>query len=354
MGASSDGEDRGGFGNRDVIVIGGSAGGVEAVLELVHRLPAWLPAAVLVVIHRDPRSKNLLAEILNAAGPLLAVTAEEGQRLEHGRIYVAPADRHLLVQHNHLHVRRGPLENRTRPAIDPLFRSAAACCTTRVIGVLLSGLLNDGTSGLLAIKRCGGLAVVQDPETAAFQEMPMSALARVAVDHVAPLADMAALLAKLAASPRPAPVEVPEEIRLEALIAAQELTVMPDQKRFGTLSPLTCPDCHGSLQEIHENGLIRYRCHTGHAFTLEVLDAAQSEVRERALYGAMRAQQEHAMLARHMAEQARGRGEVRSVGFYERRVRDYEEGAEVIRQLLACSDGNGEQAVEDAPSSWQG
>jgi two-component system chemotaxis response regulator CheB len=132
---------------------------------------------------------------------------------------------------------------------------------------------------------------------------------------------------------------VPEEIRLEALIAAQELTVMPDQKRFGTLSPFTCPDCHGSLQEIRENGLVRYRCHTGHAFTLEVLDAAQGETRERALYSAMRAQQEHAMLARHMAEEARKRGQVRSAAMYERRVRDYEEGAEVIRQLLARCDG---------------
>jgi two-component system chemotaxis response regulator CheB len=202
MGASPDGEDQGGFGNRDVIVIGGSTGSVFAVQELVRGLPADLPAAVLVVIHCIPQSRNLLGQVLNAAGPLPATTAEHGQRLEHGRIYVAPADRHLLVEHNHLHVRRGPLENRTRPAIDPLFRSAAACCTTRVIGVVLSGLLNDGTSGLLAIKRCGGLAVVQDPRTAAYPDMLRRALARVAVDHVVPLAEMAVLLTKLAASPQ--------------------------------------------------------------------------------------------------------------------------------------------------------
>ena len=238
-----------GAGNRDVIVVGGSAGGVEAMRELAGGLPADLPAAVLVAIHRGPDQPSLLAQVLDAAGPLPAVAAEDGQRLERGRIHVAPADRHLLVERDHLHVRRGPRENHSRPAIDPLFRSAAATCSTRVIGVLLSGMLNDGTSGLLAIKHCGGLAVVQDPKDAAYPEMPRNALAYVAVDHVLPLAGIAPLLAARAATPPPPPpAKVPEEIRIEALIAAEELFVMPDQHRLGTLSPLTCPECDGSLQ----------------------------------------------------------------------------------------------------------
>src|SRR4051795_8584407 len=180
--------------NRDVIVIGGAAGGVEAVTRLARGLPADLPAAVLVAIHRGPDGAGLLAEILDAAGPLPAAMAEEGQPLERGRIYVAPPDRHLLVGHDHVHVRRGPRENRTRPAIDPLFRSAAANCTSRVIGVVLSGMQNDGSSGLLAIKRCGGLAVVQDPKDARFGEMPASAIAHGAVDHVSRLAELPDLL----------------------------------------------------------------------------------------------------------------------------------------------------------------
>ena len=270
--------------NRDVIVIGGSAGGVEAVTRLVRELPADLPAAVLVAIHRGLDGAGLLARILDGAGPLPTAMAEEGQPLERGRIYVAPPDRHLLAGRDHVHVRRGPRENRARPAIDPLFRSAAVSCSTRVIGVVLSGMLNDGSSGLHAIKRCGGLAVVQDPRDAAYPDMPRNALIYADGDHVLPLAGIAPLLARLAASPRPSPpAEAPEEICIEALIAAQELTVMPDQHRFGPLSPLGCPDCHGTMQEIREGGLVRYRCHTGHAFTLEALRLAQGESWERTL-----------------------------------------------------------------------
>lgn len=321
--------------NRDLIVIGGSAGAIEALRAIVRRLPADLPASVLIVVHRSLQGPNLLATILAAEGALPAMTAEEGQTLEHGRIYVAPPDRHLLIAHDHLHVRRGPRENRARPAIDPLFRSAAVCCSTRVIGVVLSGMLDDGSSGLLAIKRCGGVAIIQDPRDALYPEMPGSAARHVAVDHVAPAPELGSLLDSLARSRRPAPVEAPEEIRLEAMIAAQELTVMPDRKMFGSLSPLTCPECSGVMQEMQDSGLVRYRCHTGHAFTLETLRTAQNDIWERTLYAALRAQQEQAMLARRVAEEARAREEQRSAEEFERRALDYEEGAEVIRQLLS-------------------
>lgn len=321
--------------NRDLIVIGGSAGAIEALRSIVRRLPADLPASVLIVIHRGLQGPNLLATILAADGALPAMTAEEGQTLQHGRIYVAPPDRHLLIAHDHLHVRRGPRENRARPAIDPLFRSAAVCCSTRVIGVVLSGMLDDGSSGLLAIKRCGGVAIIQDPRDALYPDMPRSAARHVVVDHVATAPELGSLLDLLARSRRPAPVEAPEEIRLEAMIAAQELAVMPDRKMFGSLSPLTCPECSGVMQEMRDGGLVRYRCHTGHAFTLETLRTAQNDIWERTLYAALRVQQEQAMLARRVAEEARARDGERSAEEFERRALDYEEGAEVIRQLLA-------------------
>jgi two-component system chemotaxis response regulator CheB len=329
---------------RDVIVIGASAGGVEALKRLAAGLPADLSAAVFVVIHRADGPPSYLADILDAAGPLAAATAEDGQAFARGRIYVAPPDRHLLVGRDHVHVRRGPRENRMRPAIDPLFRSAAVNCSVRVIGVVLTGMLDDGTAGLVAIRRCGGVAVVQDPGSAEYPDMPRSAIRHAAADHVRPLHAIPALLRELAAQPCPPPVEVPQTLRMEALIAAQELGMDPDQNRLGKLSPLTCPECHGSMYEIHdEGGLLRFRCHTGHAFTAESLRAAQAESWERALYGALRAQEEQMALVRRMAQEARERGHLRSASDFEGRARSYQEGAEIIRRMLGRS---GEGAVQ--------
>jgi two-component system chemotaxis response regulator CheB len=326
------------LGNRDVIVIGGSAGAFEPLREIVRGLPPDLPAAVLVAIHRSPGSDpGLLAGLLDQAGPLPVVPAEEGRLLERGRLHIAPADWHLLVapDGSHIHVRRGPRENRSRPAIDPLFRSAAASCTTRVIGVLLSGMLDDGSAGLLAIRRCGGLAVAQDPHDASFPEMPRNAVKRGWVDHVLPAADIAPLLMVLTAAPRPPPVEVPPLVQLETLIAAEQRFIMPDKDQLGVQSPLTCPECDGSMQEIRENGFVRYRCHTGHGFTLETLRLAAGEAGERVLYGAMRAQQQQAMVCRRMAKEAQEQGNKQTAEEFERKAWDYEEGAATIRRLIA-------------------
>jgi two-component system, chemotaxis family, protein-glutamate methylesterase/glutaminase len=326
-------------GNRDVIVVGASAGGVEATRQLLAALPADLPAAIFVVIHRGLREPNLLPEVLASAGPIPVATAEEGRPFERGRAYVAPADRHLLVGRDHVHVRRGPHENRWRPAIDPLFRSAAASCTTRVIGVVLSGLLDDGSSGLRAVRQCGGLGVVQDPRDATFGDMPRSAILHAAPEHVVPLREMGALLGRLAAGPRPPPVEVPENVRLEAMIPALEVGDVAD--KLGSLSPLTCPECHGSVYEIREGGLIRYRCHTGHGFTLEALRASQAEGLERALYSAMRTQEEQSILARRVAEEMGRRGDARTAAELERRAAGYKEGADALRRMLAAATGEG-------------
>ncbi|MFO1039466.1 MAG: chemotaxis protein CheB [Geminicoccaceae bacterium] len=328
--------------NRDVIVIGASAGGLGALRKLLGGLPGNLPAAVFVVVHRGEEEPSLLAELLDAVGPLPAETAEEGQIFRHGRIYVSPADRHLLVGRDHIHVRRGPRENRSRPAIDPLFRSAAASCSTRVIGIVLSGMLDDGASGLLAIRRCGGLAIVQAPEDAEFPEMPSNALRRGNVDQILPVREMPALLVELVRQPRPPAMDPPDDVRLEAMIPAMD--VGDSAGKLGRLSPLTCPDCHGVIYEIEENGALRYRCHTGHAFGTDSLRAAQDEVLERALYDAMRTQVEQALLAQRIAQENRHTGNARGAEWMERRAASYREGAETLRRLIAAN-GAGTEAI---------
>ena len=183
---------------RDIIVVGASAGGVNALATLAEGLPPDLPASVLVALHLAPGVTSILPEILARAGRLPAVHPKDGEAYEKGKIYVAPPDHHLLVREGHLRLTRGARENLHRPAIDPLFRSAALAHGPRVIGVVLTGSLDDGTAGLSAVKRCGGTAVVQDPSDASHPSMPAAALKNVAVDHSVPLSEMAALLARLA------------------------------------------------------------------------------------------------------------------------------------------------------------
>ena len=321
-----------------MVVIGASMGGFEALEQLLGSLPTELPAAVFVVLHTAGDGAELLARALSKESVLPVLLAAEGQPFTDSRVYVPPPDHHLLLGHDHLHVRRGPRENGARPAVDPLFRSAAVYCTTRVIGVVLTGLLDDGTAGLLAIKRCGGIAIVQDPRDAAYPDMPRSAIRHVAIDHVLALQDVAGALAALTRETRPPVPEVPHEIQLEALIAAQEVQGMylGDPVR---VSPITCPECHGAMQEILDGELVRYRCHTGHAFTLETLGSIHGEAWERALYSALRAQQERAHVVGRMAAKARERGAGREAAQLGQRAASYEEGAELLRRLLATATG---------------
>ena len=316
--------------NHDLVVIGASAGGLSALQTLLPDLPARLPAAVLVVVHMGGAS--LLPEILRRDCALPVQAAVSGAPIRPGHVHVAVPGRHLLVHDAHLLLRRGPRENLARPAVDALFRTAACSFGARVIGVVLSGALNDGTAGLRAIKRCGGLAVVQDPGDAAVPAMPESALRYVAVDHVAPAAAMGRLLARLvAAPPGPAP-EAPEDIRLEAAIAMQELATMSTEDRLGTLSPFTCPECHGALWEIEDGDLLRYRCHVGHSFTGAAMLVEQTRRVDETLWGLMRAHRERAALARRLADRE---SSVALANELRRRATDYDEDAEILNQLIA-------------------
>jgi two-component system chemotaxis response regulator CheB len=316
----------------DIIVIGASSGGLEALQLLVRGLPADLPACVFIVLHIGTSSR--LADILDRAGPLPVKEAKSGDVIKPSQVYVAAPGAHLLVHDGHLMLRRGPRENFARPAIDPLFRSAAATFGARVIGVVLSGALNDGTAGLRAIKRCGGIAVIQDPVDATVPDMPESAQRHVNVDHAVGIAGMADLLTRLAAEPAGETPEIPVDIRLEAAVAAQELASMSAAEDLGSLSPFSCPECHGTLWEIVDDRVLRYRCHAGHALTAEALLSAQGEEIEQMLWGLLRSHRERAALAYRMAEQGRKQNRSALAVRLQERAREAEADAELVRRLL--------------------
>ena len=341
--------------HHDVVAIGASAGGVGALKKMIAGLPADLPAALLVTLHLHPHINSRLPEILASAGPLPAAFAEDGEVMRRGRIYVAPPDLHLLADGERLLLRRGPMENGSRPAIDPMFRSVAVAFGGRAIGVVLTGYLNDGSSGLRAIKRCGGISVVQDPEDAEFPDMPSNALAVTAVDHVAPLAEMAPLLRRLVAEAPGGDREPPRDIRREVEIAALRNSDMATTDSFGERSVLSCPECHGVLWEMKDGDLVRYRCHIGHAYTGDALALAQTDDVDRALSSALRALEERIHVVRRLEKGARHARRQRLAWQWEARARDYEQQAAVIRNVLLGerpgSGGRPHQEVVEAEAS---
>ena len=284
-----------------VIVIGASAGGVEAFLRIAARLSPNLPAPVLIVLHIGAHRSHL-PELLNRSGPNHAVLAQTGMQPVAGMIYVAPPDQHLLLDGGLLRLIRGPKENHARPAINPLFRSAALDKGARVVGVVLTGMLDDGAAGLRAIKACGGIALVQDPEEAAEPSMPRSALASTAVDHVLRLDAMTDLLNSLAQPLENAPAtNAPEWLRIEHAVSLGNAN-MQDLDAIGVPSKFTCPECGGALFEVKEGKPLRFLCHTGHAFSLRGLASLQENVTDETLWSALRALQEKEAILRRLAQ----------------------------------------------------
>ena len=323
----------------DIIVVGASAGGVEALSNLVATFPPDLPAAVFVVLHMPPQATSALPRILSWKGAVPAAHAVDGMRIQHGRIYVAPPDHHLMMEEGHVRVVHGPTENRHRPAVDPLFRSAALAYGPRVVGVILSGTLDDGSAGLLAIKARGGLAVVQDPADALYDGMPRNAMNYVAVDYCLPVARIGAVLTQLAAEPVAEGGSMPEDKDMEYEVDAAELggEGLGSDERPGAPSVYTCPDCHGTLWEIDEGNIRRYRCRVGHAYTEESLLAAHSDSLERALWAALRALEENVSLSRRTADRARTSGMTLAAVRFDERAHEMQQHAERIRQVLLHS-----------------
>lgn len=278
-----------------IIVIGASAGGVNALSTLVSRLPSTLSVPILVVLHIGSHH-SVLPEILSSRGPLPAAHAKHGERLVEGRIYVAPPDRHLLVEAGHVRLTRGPKEHFTRPAIDPLFVSAALAYGPAAIGVILTGTMDDGTAGLQAIKACGGLAVVQDPDDAVEPDMPRSALKYVEVDHCGPVDGLADVLVRLIGRAPHARPPAPAPLIHEHALTTPGGQPMEHLNAIASPSMFVCPDCGGGLWQLKEGHPTRFRCHTGHAYTLETLHHALKETSDVALWTAVRALQEQALL----------------------------------------------------------
>jgi two-component system, chemotaxis family, protein-glutamate methylesterase/glutaminase len=317
---------------RDIVVIGASLGGIHALRRLASDLPAHFPASVLVVQHIGANPSTLPA-LLSSAGPNPASHAEDGEPLRQGHIVVAPPDHHLLISAGKLKLSRGPKEHFSRPAVDTLFRSAAIECGPRAIGVVLTGTLDDGTAGLQAIKRCGGLAVVQDPASAFASSMPASALQYVEVDYCLPLEQIAERLATLVIDNAPPPRALPRELVHEQAPWTGTVNAMKDLAKIASPSPLTCPECGGGLWEINQARPPRFRCHTGHGYSLQTLQHAMNGTTEGLLWAAERALQADAAVSHRMAEELRKNNESAAAD-EEAHAATYEKKASLLRHLI--------------------
>ena len=324
---------------RDTIVVGTSAGGVQALTTLVAGLPANLPAAVFIVLHIPADSPGLLPALLARESKLPIAHAVDGENIRRGQIYVASPDLHLLIERHHVRLVHGPKENLHRPSIDALFRSAARWAGPRAIGVVLTGARDDGALGMRDIKQRGGVTIVQDPLEAMFPSMPKSVMQAIKVDYSVPLREIPFLLDQLSreTANEEGRYPVPENVEIEARIAQQEMEgdeLIASVEKIGRVSKLTCPDCHGALWEISDEDLLRYRCHVGHAFSAESLSNGQGEMLEVALWSAVRALEEQMILAKRIVERARRSNHARAMLTFERRAREAEEHSSAIRQLL--------------------
>jgi len=322
----------------DIVVVGASAGGVEALTSLVSDLPPNLPAALFVVLHISPEGPSRLPEILSRSGVLPAVHPEDGEHIEHGKIYIAPPDYHLLLEQGCIKVIRGPKENRHRAAIDPLFRSAAHAYRGRVAGVILTGGLDDGTSGLFTIKQKGGIAIVQDPQEALYPSMPRSALAHVEIDYTLPLKKIAPLLvhtafAHISEGDLQASQEVLRECDEDKVTAMEENDLQQEELK-GYPSVFSCPECGGVLWEMQSGTVQRFRCRVGHAFSTESMLIEQSEELDKTLWMALKTLEEKVELLQRLIDNANQHGRTWLAQSFEARLKEAQRHAQILRQLL--------------------
>lgn len=319
---------------KDIIVIGASAGGIDPIRAILRDLPDDFPGSLFIVVHTSPESPGVLHSILDRVGPLTADAVEDGARIEPGRIYVAPPDRHLIIEPGRTCLTRGPRENRFRPAVDPLFRSAAQTYGPRVVGIILSGGLDDGTAGLQTIAQMGGTTVVQDPREAWAPSMPQNAMLHVRVDHVLRTEEIAPLLVRLATTDtdtQEGDDAVPEDVNIEVKIAKADKATDAGVLRLGPPSYYACPECHGVLLQMKDQAPLRFRCHTGHAYSVESLLAEMDEAIDATLWSAIRALEEREMLIRHASEHPASSSDASAL---RSRADETQRRADVVRQMV--------------------
>lgn len=321
---------------KDIIVIGGSAGSQAPLRQIMSDLPTDTTASIFVATHVPMTSPGYLPDVLASACGLPVSAAVDGQPVEPGRVYTAVPNKHLLLVDGVMHLGNGPRENMTRPAIDPLFRSAALSYGPRAVGVVLSGLLNDGASGLCAIKACGGTAVVQHPLDAHADQMPLAALEATEVDNVASASELGRLLAAIATDDAGELVPCPTSLALEVEIAAGARPGSAGLREIADPSALSCPDCNGVLSEVRGEQPLRFRCQIGHAYTAEVLAGRGQEVGE-AMRVALRIMEERLTLVTRMAQDARSTGRAAVAELYESRAEEYLRYVTVLRDAAIAS-----------------
>lgn len=318
----------------DIIVIGGSAGAFQALKQILPGLPADLAASVFVVTHLPQGVRSNLPEIFQRLCALPVQLAEDGGSIVPGTIVFAPAGAHLLLMDGRMRLGVGPRENSARPAVDPLFRSAAVAYGPRVIGVVLTGMLDDGAAGLVAVRRCGGMAVVQDPVDATHDAMPRHAIAATSIDHLARADEIAALIVRLARMPAEQAFPAPKDLELEVIIAAGGRSDAREIGKIASLVPFTCPSCSGSLSEINDSHPLRYRCQVGHAFTARQLEVEQEAAVDEALRVALRVIGERAELVTRMSLDAATSARSAAAELYRERATEYRAYAETIRRAV--------------------
>ena len=336
-----------------IIVMGGSSGGFEAFKKIIAGLPSDFSLPIFIVWHMSPDIRGVLPQVLNKLNTIPVDHAHNNEEIKPGRIYIAPPDYHMLVKDHRTLITHGPKENRFRPAIDPLFRSAAYSYGNRVIGIILSGDLDDGTAGLWAIKKYGGITIVQNPSEAEVSSMPANAMREVKIDHCVSISELPQLLVRLSNEPLPEnDVIMKDELtKTEIQIAAEESGLKKGIMEFGELSPYTCPECHGVLSRLQNENIIRYRCHTGHAYSADALLLAITEKIEDSLYSAIRGMDESIILMNHLGDHYAEANQPQLAALFFKKAKEALERSEWVRKAtLNHQQLNKDSMVKEAES----
>jgi two-component system chemotaxis response regulator CheB len=320
---------------KNIIVIGASAGGFKAISELVNKIPPGLPVAMFVVIHLSKNSlARNVARFIQKHTSYTCTIPHDYEEIKTGYLYIAPPQTHLFIKKDLIRLTNGPHENRWRPSADVLFRSAAVAYGPAVIGIILTGMMDDGTSGMFSIKRCGGVCIVQDPDEAEFDDMPVSALANVDIDHRAPIAEMGHIIADTISKAEHFDHIIPEEVKLEAAITERMTSGIEEMEKIATHSNYTCPDCGGGLWEIKYDPARRYRCHTGHVYTEKLLLEKQSEEMEESLWASIRMMEERRNLLNNIVWRHQQNGQESDPVLYLQRAKELGAHIDRLKALL--------------------